>query len=261
MAGLARKPVSMMNAAPVSTQDLLDLRLRSKFFGARKVLGDVTLTLGQGEIVGLLGASGCGKSTLLRMIAGLDRDYDGEISLGGTRLTGVTRDVGFIFQEPRLMPWLTVDRNVAFDFKAGSDHDTVESLLQEVGLQNTGSLLPKQLSGGMAQRVSIARGLYTRPKLLLLDEPFSAVDAFTRMKLQDLLISISSQHGNSVLMVAHDVDEAAYMCDRVVVIGGQPGKITADIDVGMPRNRDRRDPRLSELRSEILDALHSIKAI
>ena len=251
----------MMNAAPVSTQDLLDLRLRSKFFGARKVLGDVTLTLGQGEIVGLLGASGCGKSTLLRMIAGLDRDYDGEISLGGTRLTGVTRDVGFIFQEPRLMPWLTVDRNVTFDFKAGSDHDTVESLLQEVGLQNTGSLLPKQLSGGMAQRVSIARGLYTRPKLLLLDEPFSAVDAFTRMKLQDLLISISSQHGNSVLMVTHDVDEAAYMCDRVVVIGGQPGKITADIDVGMPRNRDRRDPRLSELRSEILDALHSIKAI
>ena len=94
-----------------------------------------------------------------------------------------------------------------------------------------------------------------------MDEPFSAVDAFTRMKLQDLLISISSQHGNSVLMVTHDVDEAAYMCDRVVVIGGQPGKITADIDVGMPRNRDRRDPRLSELRSEILDALHSIKAI
>lgn len=240
---------------------LLDLRLREKRFGDRVVLGEVDFRLSAGEVVGLLGASGCGKSTILRMIAGLDRDYAGEIHLGGQRLSGVTREVGFIFQEPRLMPWLTVARNISFDFHAEARPGLVEELLAEVGLDGTATLLPKQLSGGMAQRVSIARGLYTQPQLLLLDEPFSAVDAFTRMKLQDLLLSLSSQHGNSVLMVTHDVDEAVYMCDRIVVLGGRPGRVAADIKVDMPRHRDRRDPYLADLRVKVLDALHDVKAI
>lgn len=241
---------------------LLTAHIKSKSFGAKQILGQVSLDLYPGEIVTLLGASGCGKSTLLRMIAGLDPDYDGTISLGGRRLTGISQQVGFIFQEPRLMPWLTVAENVAFQVDANvTARATVCALLEEVGLQGTEELLPKQLSGGMAQRVSIARGMFSRPDLLLLDEPFSAVDAFTRMKLQDLLLAMSRQHGNTVLMVTHDIDEAIYVSDRIVVIGSNPGLVREIIDVDVPRPRDRRNQQLNDLRVPVLDALHGIHAI
>ena len=241
---------------------LLSIAVQSKAFGPKEILGNVALDIFPGEIVTLLGASGCGKSSLLRLIAGLDQSYDGKISLSGKELTGITQQIGFIFQEPRLMPWLTVAENVAFQAKSPrNERATVSALLEEVGLFGTEELLPKQLSGGMAQRVSIARGMFSKPDLLLLDEPFSAVDAFTRMKLQDLLLNMLRLHRNTVLMVTHDIDEAIYLSDRIVVIGGQPGIIREIIEVDFPRPRDRRDATLTGLRAKVLDALHGINVI
>jgi sulfonate transport system ATP-binding protein len=241
---------------------LLEVRVSRKAFGTLPVLRDLQLTLRAGETVSLVGASGCGKSTLLRLISGLDRDYTGAISLNGRRLTSVTREVGFIFQEPRLLPWLTVAENVAFDIgRQGANDPRVGALLAEVGLGGFSNALPKQLSGGMAQRAAIARGLFTQPRLLLLDEPFSAVDAFTRMKLQDLLLALARQHGITLLLVTHDVDEALYLSDRVVIISERPGSVTAEIAVALPRPRDRRDPALAPLKSEVLNALYTAHAI
>ena len=221
---------------------LLDVHLHRKQFGDKLVLQNVRLQLDAGEVVTLVGASGCGKSTLLRVIAGLDTDHDGEVHLRAERLQGLTRDIRFIFQEPRLFPWLTVAQNVAFDIGAAGHRDPrVGELLREVGLDGLGNAMPKQLSGGQAQRVAIARGLFTQPALLLLDEPFSAVDAFTRMKLQDLLLQVAHAHGVTVLVVTHDIDEAVHLSDRVLVLEANPGTVRADVAIDLPRPR-RRDP-------------------
>jgi sulfonate transport system ATP-binding protein len=160
------------------------------------------------------------------------------------------------------MPWLSVAKNVAFKSnKPEEELARVSTLLDEVGLAGTEDLLPKELSGGMAQRVSIARGMFLKPKLLLLDEPFSAVDAFTRMKLQDLLLSVAKQHGTTVIMVTHDIDEAIYLSDRIVIIGGQPGVVKEVVTVPQQRPRDRLDLTLASLRTIVLSALHEIKVI
>ncbi|MRX06252.1 ATP-binding cassette domain-containing protein [Pseudoduganella sp. FT25W] len=230
----------------------LDIHINEKRYGARTVLRDVSLQLQEGEVVGLIGASGCGKSSLLSIASGLDRDFDGEIKLDRKPLHGVSRDIGFIFQEPRLFPWLTVSENVAFDSNnAPSSQRLVTRLLAEVGLQDHAQALPKQLSGGQAQRAAIARGLFTQPRVLLLDEPFSAVDAFTRMKLQDLLLKVAYQHKLTVLLVTHDIDEALYLSDRIVLLDGgltefHPG----------PAPRKRGDIDGAKLKAAILDSLH-----
>ncbi|CAN5321595.1 ABC transporter ATP-binding protein [soil metagenome] len=220
---------------------LVDIDVRRKRFGAHTVLDDVRVSIGAGEIVALVGASGCGKSTLLRLVAGLDIDYDGWVRLNGCPVGHPTPDIRFVFQEPRLFPWLTVARNIAFDQNGGvRDNRRVDALLDEVGLAGLGDRLPKQLSGGQAQRVAIARGLFSNPKLLLLDEPFSAVDAFTRLKLQDLLLGVVRTHGVTALLVTHDIDEAVHLADRVVVLEAEPARVAAqiDIDLARPRNRD-----------------------
>jgi sulfonate transport system ATP-binding protein len=230
----------------------LDIHVTEKRYGARTVLSDVSLQLQAGEVVSLIGASGCGKSSLLSIASGLDRDFNGEIKLDGKALHGVSRDIGFIFQEPRLFPWLTVSENVAFDSNnALSSQRLVTRLLAEVGLEDHAEALPKQLSGGQAQRAAIARGLFTQPRVLLLDEPFSAVDAFTRMKLQDLLLKVAQQHKLTVLLVTHDIDEALYLSDRVVLLDGgltefHPG----------PAPRKRGDADAAQLKAAILDSLH-----
>jgi sulfonate transport system ATP-binding protein len=219
---------------------LLELQVRRKAFGSRAVLQDVSLQLAAGEIVALVGASGCGKSTLLRIVAGLDRAYAGRLQLQDRAIDGPVREIRFVFQEPRLFPWLTVARNVAFDLGDARENDArVSTLLDEVGLTGLGDRLPKQLSGGQAQRVAIARGLFVQPRLLLLDEPFSAVDAFTRLKLQDLLLRVVRAHGITVLMVTHDIDEAVHLADRVLVLEADPGRISAEVAVTTPHPRDR----------------------
>jgi len=225
----------------------LDIHVKEKRYGTRTVLRDVSLQLQEAEVVSLIGASGCGKSSLLSIASGLDRDFSGEIRLKGTPLNGASSDIGFIFQEPRLFPWLTVAENVAF---SGDNPQLVTRLLAEVGLQGHAGALPKQLSGGQAQRAAIARGLFTQPRVLLLDEPFSAVDAFTRMKLQDLLLKVALEHRLTVLLVTHDIDEALYLSDRIVLLDGgltefHPG----------PAPRKRGDVDAVRLKAAILDSL------
>jgi len=242
------------------SQKLLELAVAAKDFQTHRVIDNISFDIGHGQIVSLVGPSGCGKSTLLRIIAGLDSDYRGEVKVKGERPHLHSRDVGFIFQEPRLLPWLTVAENVGFDLgKAGAKHPRVRELLNEVGLSDFADAYPKQLSGGMAQRAAIARGLFTQPALLLLDEPFSAVDAFTRMRLQDLLLSIAARHNTTLLLVTHDVNEAAYLSDRVIVMASRPGRISGEIDLDLPRPRERRNPRLASKEAEILTLLNGGK--
>jgi len=241
---------------------LLDLHIRDKYFGPRRVLENIRLSLAAGEILTLVGKSGCGKSTLLRLIAGLNRRFRGEIRLEGTVLTGIHPQIGLIFQEPRLLPWLTVAENVGFQHlrrDVARTDPKVRQLLQEVGLSDAADALPKALSGGMAQRVAIARGLFRQPRLLLLDEPFSAVDAFTRMHLQDLLLALAAEHGFAVILVTHDIDEAAYLSDRVVVMG--EGTLTATIAIALSRPRSRHDPALAQARDRILGVLEEMHAL
>lgn len=241
---------------------LLDVHVSDKRFGERRILHNVSVDLREGEVASLVGPSGCGKSTLLRIIAGLDRDYQGEVILEGRRLTGRSPQVGFIFQEPRLLPWLSVGRNVAFGDAGRTDAaGEAERLLAEVGLAGFAEALPRSLSGGQAQRVAIARGLFTRPRLLLLDEPFSAVDAFTRMKLQDLLREIARLHGITLLLVTHDIDEALYLSDRVFVMGANPGIVRQVVKVPLPQPRDRRDESLAREKAGILTELYAAHAI
>ncbi len=242
---------------------LLDLLVLRKHFGAAPVLEDVRLRLQAGEVVALVGASGCGKSTLLRIAAGLDRDFTGQVRLAGQVVTAPTRDIRFVFQEPRLFPWLSVARNVVFDGESAADTARVAALLDEVGLAGLGDRLPKQLSGGQAQRVAIARGLFVQPKVLLLDEPFSAVDAFTRLKLQDLLLRVAQAHGITVLLVTHDIDEAVALSDHVIVLDSAPGRIADEISIALPRGPEHRrgQPDAAATIAEVRHALHAVHAV
>ncbi|MDT4838201.1 Aliphatic sulfonates import ATP-binding protein SsuB [compost metagenome] len=235
---------------------LLDIRVERKSFAGATVLQNIGLRLAEREVVSLLGPSGCGKSTLLRIVAGLEREFSGRVERGPEE-----GDVAFVFQEPRLMPWLSVEENIGFSDDRAFDRERVARLIAEVGLEGFAKALPKELSGGMAQRVALARGLYSRPRVLLLDEPFSAVDAFTRMKLQDLLLQLAERHAIALLLVTHDVDEALYLSDRVLVMGTRPSAIRQELRVDLPRPRDRRDSELARLKAEALTELHLAHAI
>lgn len=240
---------------------LIELRRVSKSFGATVVLNDVSLSLAAGEVVSLLGPSGCGKSTLLRIAAGLDQDYQGGLELNPLLNFGRGNGIGVVFQEARLMPWLSVAQNVGFADGWVADDSWVQQLLRDVGLHGRGEALPKHLSGGQAQRVAIARGLYGKPQVLLLDEPFSAVDAFTRMKLQDLVVELAARYEIAVLLVTHDLDEAFYLSDRVLILGGTPSRLQRELAVPLARPRDRRSAELAYLRGEALTELYHSHAL
>ncbi len=212
-----------------------------------------------------MGASGCGKSTLLRVIAGLDTEFQGEVILDGKRVTEPSLDRGLVFQEPRLFPWLTVAQNVALGLlNAGLSKAARSRAVSEhialVGLTGFQDAYPHQLSGGMAQRAAIARSLVNRPGVLLLDEPFGALDALTRARLQDELQRIWAAEGVTMLLVTHDVEEAVYLGDRVVVMAPRPGRVAATFDVSQPRPRDRANPALARVRDRVMDALVSTTA-
>ena len=197
---------------------------------------------------------------LLRAIAGLDRDVAGSVVLENQPQRGPSGRIGVIFQEPRLLPWLSVADNIAFAAGPRRGHDPrVDALLAEVGLPGIRDTLPKRLSGGMAQRVALARGLFAEPDLLLLDEPFSAVDAITRSRLQQVLLSLTRAHGTAALLVTHDLDEALYLSDRVLLLSppgdDRPSRIAREIRVTAPRPRNLRDPALDPLRDVLLEGI------
>ncbi|MFP3322523.1 ABC transporter ATP-binding protein [Planococcus sp. SIMBA_160] len=226
----------------------------SRTFGGKQVIRNVSLTAEPGEIIGLLGTSGCGKSTLLRAISGLDTEYSGTVSINGDTAKQVHKATGFIFQEPRLLPWLTVLENVRFGLEGKKEDKNAiaRKYLKSVGLAESEALYPRELSGGMAQRVAIARALVTSPEILLLDEPFSALDAFTKMQLQDLLLEVWKEFRTTIVLVTHDIDEALYLCDRVLMLRGAPGEISRELAVNQQGPRLRGSEELTKAKAEIL---------
>ncbi|MBN9386947.1 MAG: ABC transporter ATP-binding protein [Chloroflexi bacterium] len=230
----------------------------SKSFSGSQIFNDLNLAVEAGEIISLVGKSGCGKSTLLRLVAGLDPVHAGQVRVNDLPITAPGRQVGLMFQEPRLFPWLNVRDNVAFGLspaRKSSKDNVVAGLLEEVDLTDSAKLLPRQLSGGMAQRVALARALAGEPEVLLLDEPFSALDAFTRMRLQDLVLKVWHDYRPTMLLVTHDIEEALYLSDRVVVLGEKPAGVQEIIEVKLPRPRNRNDVQLLELRGQLLAEL------
>jgi len=205
-----------------------------------------------------VGGSGCGKSTLLRIIAGLERDFQGSVRLGGSPITGPGLDRGYVFQEPRLFPWLTVEGNVGFGLEGRPDREElVRQHIDLVGLQGFERGFPHQLSGGMAQRAAIARALVGLPQVLLLDEPFGALDALTRIRMQQEVLRIWEAERTTVILVTHDIDEAVYLADRVVILSPRPGSIRRIVNVDLPRPRDRASHDFTQIRQRIYSEFFS----
>ena len=228
------------------------------YAGRFTALAGVSLEVAAGEIVAVVGASGCGKSTLLRMVAGLEQPSVGTVRINGRPVTGPSRDVGLVFQEPRLMPWLCVRDNIAFGLHhlpAQQRRELALAAIDRVHLAGFAEALPKELSGGMAQRTALARALVARPPLLLLDEPFSALDALTRQALQDELLALWALDRPTMLLVTHDLDEALALADRVVVLGGRPGRVRREVPVTLPRPRRRTASEFQRLKEELLGEL------
>lgn len=233
----------------------------SRTFKGDPAVQRVSFEAEEGEIVGLLGTSGCGKSTILRAISGLDTGYTGTVAIKGEARRGTSEDLGIIFQEPRLMPWLTVLDNVCFGLKGktAENKQKARKLLSVVGLEDFEHYYPKQLSGGMAQRTAIARALVTEPDTLLLDEPFSALDAFTKLQLQDMLLDLWQSYKPTMVIVTHDIDEALTLCDRIVILKGQPGELYKNIKISQPKPRAKGDAELAKLKEQIIHSLEVSK--
>jgi sulfonate transport system ATP-binding protein len=239
--------------------DMLALRHICKTYpnGVRALEG-ISLNVELGEIVAMVGGSGCGKSTLLRAISGLDRPTQGTVLLNGGAITEPHDKIGVIFQEPRLLPWLSVADNVGFGIShrpRQERNERVARALDRVGLTEKANVWPRELSGGQAQRVAIARALVARPEVLLLDEPFSALDAFTRIDLQDHLLDLWADQRPTLVHVTHDVDEAIVLADRVVVMRPRPGRMADQIAIELPRPRDRQSAAFDFAKRRVLAAL------
>ena len=227
---------------------------------ATHALDRVTLSITAGELVSLIGPSGCGKSTLLRLIAGLDPPGSGALWVGAEEIHTPSAERGLVFQDPNLFPWLTVRRNIESGLRARGllqqKRHEVDEFMRLVGLETFADAFPHHLSGGMAQRVALARALINHPKVLLLDEPLGALDAFTRMRLQDEVLRLWEGRGTTILLVTHDIDEALYMSDRIVIMTPRPGRIERILSLDLERPRQRNSPEFLRLRGEILDLLH-----
>ena len=224
------------------------------------VIKDMNLTIEPGRKIALVGPSGCGKTTILRLVAGLINPTLGKVSVNGEEIEGPSPNRGVVFQKPTLFPWLTVEKNIAFSLdvqgKLKGNESKVERMVNVIGLSKFKNDYPAQLSGGMAQRVALVRTLINEPEILLLDEPLGALDAFTRMNMQDEILSIWEETKQLALMVTHDVDEAIYMGTRVLVMDAHPGRIVADIKIDLPFPRDRSSDEFIKYRIDILNKLH-----
>ena len=223
-----------------------------------RALDGVSLEVAPGEILVVIGGSGCGKSTMLRAISGLDTPTQGRVVLDGAVITAPHEKIGIVFQEPRLLPWLRVADNVGFglgQYPGAERRTRVARALDRVGLMEKARVWPRELSGGQAQRVAIARALVPRPQVLLLDEPFSALDAFTRADLQDHLLDLWADFKPTLVMVTHDVEEAIVMSDRIMVMRPRPGRVYEQIHCELPRPRDRQSAAFDFVKLRVLAAL------
>jgi len=224
-----------------------------------EILAGLNLAVAPGEFVAIVGASGVGKSTLLRVLMGLHAPSSGSVEIRATE--GAERRMALVFQDARLLPWRRVDANVAFGLEksrlsAAEKSERVREALRNVGLEGLGRRFPHQLSGGQRQRVALARALAVQPAILLMDEPFSALDAPTRRSLQDELIRLQRDYKKTILFVTHDMEEAIYLADRVIALGGAPAGVTASVQIPAPRPRRRDDPALAALSVQMIAALH-----
>ncbi|GAA4827868.1 ABC transporter ATP-binding protein [Garicola koreensis] len=269
---LERSTAAIEDPQPQASAPRLEARSLSvsfdavgRAFEAAPVLRDISFDVTPGEVVAILGASGCGKSTLLRAVGGLDTGNSGQIRIGGNPVTAYDPRTAVGFQEPRLLPWRSVRKNIELglprELSRAAGAARVDELLELVGLADRAELRPREISGGMAQRTSLARALARRPGVLLLDEPFGALDALTRLKMQDLLLEVHAQTGTTVLLVTHDVDEALQLADRILLLGAEDSSTQAGATVKQlltipgRRPRDRGSAELVRLRSQLYAGL------
>lgn len=244
---------------------LLEIERLNKSFQTPKTvvtaLSGIDLKVQEGEFITVIGPSGCGKSTLLKIVAGLDSAYEGSVKLSDKEVAGPGIDKGFIFQEPRLFPWLTVEKNIAADLSIRNPdvRKKVDSLIELVKLKGFEKAYPRELSGGMAQRVAIARALLRNPKVLLLDEPFGALDAFTRAHMQEVLLDIWQHNRTTMIFVTHDIDEAIFLANRVVILKPRPGSIRSIVPVTLPYPRRKATTSFQSLRLKVLDEFERLE--
>lgn len=225
--------------------DIVEIKNLTKVFETKDnkvtALENINLNIEEGRFVSIIGGSGCGKSTLLRIIGGLETSYEGEVYVDGGPVEKPSREKGFVFQDHRLLPWMNVFENIRFSLpkEQKKDHDLIQKYIDLVGLKGFEKALPKELSGGMSQRVAIARALANKPRILLLDEPFGALDAITRIQMQEELLKIWKAEKITMVLVTHDIDEAVYLGNEVVVMTPRPGQIkrVQKVDLGNPRIR------------------------
>ena len=240
-------------------QDYISVQGLHKYFIQRdseklQILEDINFSVKKGEVICIVGSSGCGKSTLLRAICGLDTEHSGTVTIDGEEVTGPDRRRGMVFQEHRLFPWLTVAQNVGYVLQGLSKEqkrEKVQKYIDLVGLHDFEKSYPRELSGGMAQRAGIARALVNKPSVLFLDEPFGALDAFTKISMQKELKRIQKKSDTTMLLVTHDIDEAVYLADRIIVMSERPGKIRRIVPVELTGHRDRNSYEFVEIRKII----------
>ena len=251
---IARRPAPPIRAAGVGK--------RFNANGTEVVaLERVDLDVRPGEFLSIIGGSGCGKSTFLRIVAGLERNDTGSITVGGAPIAGPSLERGIMFQDHRLLPWLTVERNVAFALSripTAEARERVAEALRTVGLAGFEKAYAHQLSGGMAQRAAIARVLVNRPRVLLLDEPFGALDALTKIQMQEELLRIWEAERSTVILVTHDIDEAVFLGDRVAIMSSRPGSLRRFVDVDLPRPRDRSGAAFASVRKKIYSEFFTV---
>lgn len=246
----------------------IDVRGVSKTFTEQSnelnVLSSIDFSVKKGEFISIVGGSGCGKSTLLRILSGLDTKHEGTVSIDGKEVTKPDKTRGVIFQEARLFPWLSVIKNIEFALDEGdkkSRFQRAQESINLVGLTGFENNLPKQLSGGMAQRANIARALVNNPRILFLDEPFGALDAFTKIQLQNELLNIKEAEGSTMIMVTHDIDEAVYLSDKIIVMERNPGRIRDIVNVDLPRPRNRNAYEFMQVRKRVFDYFFETKEV
>lgn len=224
------------------------------------VINDMNFTINAGEFISIVGASGCGKSTLLRIIAGIESPTNGSLLCDGNIINGTSPDRGMVFQEHALFPWLTIRKNIIFALKSSGRYkdnaQNINPLIEKVGLKEFANAYPHQLSGGMRQRAAVIRSLAVSPNVLLLDEPLGALDSFTRMVLQDEIIRLWKERENTMVMITHDVDEAVYLSNKIIVMSPRPGRITEVVEVPMSYPRNRGSSEFSKLRTHLLKQLN-----